>query len=192
MSTMPPVMPIELPAPTKWPTAIGVIGIIVASLGIVFSACCGLGLPFYMPAMVELMKQDPNMTQEKIDATMASIPPAAYMVPMSLLGLGISILLMVGSIGLLRRREKAVKLLKIWAWTDLAYSLAGLPIQFMFGMRGTQYPGASPADMVGPISGLCCGGLLGLAFPVFVLIWLSRQASKDEILAWAERRQEVI
>lgn len=180
------------PPPSKWPTVVGVIGIIVASLGLLGSVCCGLASPLYMPAAIEFMKQAPNMTPEQIDAKIAAIPPLYYILPASLVGLALSVLLMVGSIGLVRRRERSVKLLKIWAWTDLGYNVVSLPIQVMFQMRGTAYPGAGPEEMIGPASTLCCGGLLGFVFPIFVLMWLSRRAIKDEILMWAELRQGAI
>ena len=92
-----------VPERPKWPTVIAVSGIVLASLGF-FGGCCGLLVPFITNWSMSMASSGGNMSQEQVDKILAAQPPVAWIILASLVGLALSTLLLVGSIGLARRR----------------------------------------------------------------------------------------
>jgi hypothetical protein len=121
---VPPVQSVQLAeTPSKWPTVFGVIGIILAALG-VLGSCCGAISPLVWPRYIQWLEGMEGVTEEQIAMAKAGMLPAAWMVPASLVGLVMSVILMIGAIRLLRRLSSGVGLCKFWAW----FTGVGLPL----------------------------------------------------------------
>jgi len=195
-STEPSAIP---PAPetpdvprTSWPTAVGVIGIILGALGLL-GGCCGVVYPFAWPAYVNFIKQQPNVPPEVIQQLEASTPPLMWSVASGVIGLVLAVMLLLGSIKVMRRRIEGVSLCRIWAWIQIPWAIIAIvaniviQAQMMAKLQNVPTGGA-----VGPIIGGACGVIFGLGFPIFIVVWFSRKRVKDEIASWAYIDRDII
>ena len=182
--TMPP--PVLADSKPGWPTGLGIIALIFG-IGGALATLFGL-VNYFVPAM----------------ATNAGLPEDFYvkyrptMVPITLLTAAIAILLAVGGILLLKRRQKSAKLLKTWSILKIAVSV----ISIYFGMQiqketmevmtatvtgGEGGPGAESAAMVASTMSAMMPVIMILsllwawALPVFFLIWFSRAKVQNEV-----------
>ena len=65
----------EMPQPpSSWPTAFGIVGIILASLGLL-GGCCSLLTPAIWPRYLDMMS-NMNIPEEQMQIIRASQPPA--------------------------------------------------------------------------------------------------------------------
>lgn len=195
----PPVMapPSEMgelvPERSKWPTVIGVIGILVASFGL-FGGCCGVLSPFLMNFSRSMASSGGGMSQEQIDTMMASQPPMLWIIPASLVGMALATLLLIGCIGLARRRAGGVNLCKVWAWINIPWVLISLVVAAYF-----QFQVPADAQQMGVgfqyfflAAGACFALTTGVGFPMFMLIWFARPSVKDDVDAWAAESRAMI
>jgi len=109
------------------------------------------------------------------------------------ISIGLSLLLIAGGVGLLKRRLWSVRLCRTWAYIFLVFSAISLVVQI--GTMKTQFaaisrqqgsaPGAFEGMMWFSIGfGLCAGLVWSLALPIFLLIWFSRDKIKAEVATW--------
>jgi hypothetical protein len=192
----PPVGGAPLPQePARWPTPIGVLGIIFASLGLI-GGVCGLAWPAILPWYVDQMKNSWNVPQSQIDLMLASQPPTVWYLLSASIGLVFSILLMIGSIRLLRRRASGAKLVKAWAWITIVWVPLNIVISMMLAPglpAGSQPdPTMQQQQQVGMYFTIGCMAILGLAWPVFCVIWFARPKIRQQVSTWTEISPEVI
>ncbi len=178
----------EMPdKPSSWPTGIGVLGIVLASLGLV-GGCCGLLTPVFWSTMVDFMNSSGNVPEQQIQAMQAAKPPTGWSVGAGLIGLVLATLLMIGSIKVIRRRAEGVTLCKIWAWVAIPWSVLAFIVNMYIQMQIPQE--AQQMGAAGQVAGLAFGACMTLVFgigiPIFMLAWFSRQKIRDEIAGWAD------
>ena len=124
MKMSPPTMPAGPADPTiatkrsSWPSVLGILGIILATIGILSSTCS-----FFLPAMLgSLLEQmDP---QEKAEL-MASIPSGPFLYASLVVSLVLAIVLLWGAIQLLKRRQAARGLLNMYAVVSIIWFICG-------------------------------------------------------------------
>ncbi|MCI0363728.1 MAG: hypothetical protein L0219_07585 [Phycisphaerales bacterium] len=167
--------------PSKWPTVIGVIGIILASLGL-FGGCCGVAYPWLWPFYLDFLSNQPNITQDQIDQIVASQPPVWWMLVGGIMGLILAIWLLVASINLLRRRRRAVSATVAWAIVQIVWGFTSVGINVYLQLSSPA--GSDPTQALGSGFGMCCGLMIGVAWPAFVLIWLLRAKTKADTSTW--------
>ena len=191
---VPPVQSMQLPeVPSKWPTVFGVVGIILAALGL-FGGCCGMIVPLAMPRYIAWLESQPNVPQEQIDLTKASMPPVVWTLLAGLVGLALGTILLIGAIRLLRRRSSGVGLCKFWAWVTIPWSIVGFVIGMYLQMqvpKGSQQMGAA-GQYIGLAFGGCWVLVMGVGLPLFMLYWFTREPVRAEIAAWDEQRMGII
>jgi hypothetical protein len=180
-----------LEPPRSWPTVIGVFGIIFASLAIL-GGICGVISPFmgsFFSGMVPEEQRDQMVAQMRLSAPYPLLQ-AGY----QLVELVISIVLLVGSISLLRRSPGAPKLLRGYAWSDLVANLLGAGLTTLIGLSQIEQIKADPslAGMAGPLAGqgMIVFGivmfLLAGIWPVFLLLWFARSKVKEHVAGWGD------
>ena len=179
----PPVHSMQLPeAPSKWPTAFGVVGIILGSLGLL-GGCCGVLSPLVWPRYIQWLESMEGVPQEQIELARNSMPPAVWVVPASLVTLALSLILFIGAIKLIRRRASGVGLYKFWAWFNIPWSLLGFVVNLLLQARVPK--GDQPMGAIGQYAGLVFGGcwvlLMGVGLPLFMLYWFMRESIRSEI-----------
>jgi hypothetical protein len=191
---VPPVQSLEVPEQrSTWPTAFAVVGIILASLGLLGS-CCGVLSPLVWPRYIAWLESMEQMPQEQIEMARNQMPPALWIVPASLVGLALALILLIGAIKLIRRQAEGVGLCKFWAWFTIPWSLLGFVVQLLLQTRAAA--DAAPMGAAGQYIGLAFGGcwvlLIGVGWPLFMLYWFMREPVKAEIAAWGDVRRGVI
>lgn len=190
MSATPPTSPlVDLGPPrTTWPTVCGVIGIIWGGLSLM-CGCAG----YFSVAMTRwstsfIPAGSPEATQVKIQLeVMERFAIAMYaLITGSLL---LSVLLIVGSVGVIRRRRWSRKALAGWAMAGIILVLANLVYQYALHMAtkarmselGSSMPPGTEAMQIVMLVAIL---VFGWAWPVFLLIWLSRPKIRDEVNRW--------
>lgn len=187
-----PLMP-PLPAANKtpWSTIIGIIAIVFGGGGIL-TGLMGMLAPLFNQLFIEFMPADQTamyQTQARYQWWGVGLSVAAMLV---------AVLLLVGGIGLLKRRPAAVSRLKTWAVAKIVLTLAMATFQGVMqaGMwesmqqqaqQQTQQPGAALPEVFSNLMiAMTVAFTLawGLALPVFMLIWFGRKKVTAEVRSW--------
>lgn len=181
-------IPIDEPQ-RKWPTVIGVIGIILSSLGLLCT-CPGffaLQLQRWGNSMAAQSGQANPVGEAQLKAAEQF---HIFTLALLTIGLFVTIWLLVGSIALLKRRRKARTHMIGWAMASLLLMALNVALQillFQSAMAELQRTGdAHLANQlwVGVAIGGCFGILFGVALQAFVLIWFSRRKIIEEVAQW--------
>jgi hypothetical protein len=175
----------DLARPTSWPTALGVVGIILACLGLV-GGCCGVTSPLFYPAFIDWMAQS-NVPPEQLDAMRAQQPPLVWALVSGIVGMALSALLLAGSIGLLRRLESGVRWCTWWAWADIPWSVLVFVVTLMLQLRipAVAQQGGDVGKVFGIVFSSCMTIVLGLGVPIFFLAWFARGKIREEVAGWS-------
>jgi hypothetical protein len=175
----PPLPDPTLYPPTQrsvWPSVIGIISIVLASLGII---CMPIGLAFNSynrmnPKQAELMADFPSWY-------------GTYQIASSILYVMLYVLLLVAGILLVRRRLAAARSAHlIFALANLLALGVGMAMLAVLNQAISQ---SVSSDMrhgmqVGLMFGGACTLIIAGAYPVFLLVWFSRSRIRQEINAW--------
>jgi hypothetical protein len=177
---------------SRWPTVIGTIGIVLASLGL-FCGCMG----YFGPALAQWgvdMQTQQGQTPDPYAVASVQAQRNLFMFAaiVTTAGMIVAVLQMVGSISLVRRRPSARSLMMVYAILAIVMACVGAGFQIMLNgeterlaaEQGAQAPAGFGA--IGLIIGLSFGIVLGLGWPVFLLIWFSRRKIRDEVEQWGE------
>jgi len=181
------------PKASVWPMVIGVIAIVVASLGLAGS-CCGMFSPFISGFFIDMAADSGSAPPEQIAMMRASQPPVVWMLFASLIGLGLSVLLLLGGIAIARRRANGATLCKVWSWINSPWAAIAFIIGAYFQLivpQDSQQMG-SAFQYLGLAFGACITLVVGIAFPLFMLIWFAKATIKDEIAAWEAESRAMI
>ena len=200
MSTLPPsTYPAPQlamsPQPRAWPMVVGVIAIILGALG-ALGGCIGTVFTPFAAAMIRFV---PEAQRGGLGAIEQMVPT---LLVMALLGLVLAVLLLIGGIGLVRRRPYGVMICLIWSVLKLVYVVVNSVIGYLINlsqmehieaMQRTAGVQAVPAEVFGAIGafGACFGIVWGWALPIFMLIWFSRSAIRSEVRAWTAPPEEL-
>lgn len=172
-------IPVALP-PSKWPTVLGTIAIILAALGL---------LSLIGPIVARFAPKPPTS-----QPTPPIMLPATWTAVGMPLHVTLSILLLIGGIGLLTRRRWSARAMRIWGIGDLLLTIVGLVFTLVAipayqqqmqqqNPSMSQVPGGAFLGIM--LVSMCFGGVISLAAPVFALIWFSRRKIRDEVATWA-------
>jgi len=157
-----PAEPDKTPA---WAIAIGVISIIYASLGLI---CTPVSL-----VSSRAMPSPPGFEE--------MLPPwfETYSIVAGLVGMGVAVILLVAGIGLVRRRGGAVSLHVVYGLIAVLMGIVGMFVTFA-AFDFSRLEGPAKAGAIGGVA----GGIIGLAYPIFVLIWFSRAKIRQQAAGW--------
>ncbi|GJQ30944.1 MAG: hypothetical protein HBSAPP03_28280 [Phycisphaerae bacterium] len=191
--SIPPSEPGDLelpPAPVKWPKTVGVISIVWAGLGLV----CGGCLPVVGIAAMSMIP--PEMKAE--------FPPNMAGTP-ALWGLGVigllnALLLLIAGIITIRRNPIGGPVHLVYACLAVVLFAGSMFLQFQnqeaLARWAAENPGTQfakqmnmPGQKIGTYVGMAFGAVLGLAYPVFLLVWFG--AVKRGASAWPPRDEGV-
>ncbi len=185
--TPPTQAPPPLVRASVWPTVVGIIGIIYASLGL-FGTFCGLAFLFILLSYADWLESF-GISEQWMQEMQASMSPVSWTVPASLVGLALVILLFVGAVRLLRRQASGARLCALWSWIIIPWTIIATVITLVFHFNAPAPSGGPGEQIVGAIAGVI-GTVIGLVFPVFVVIWFSRPTIKSQVAQWRRRSDE--
>lgn len=179
------------PAPSSWPTVIGIIAIVFGAGGIL-GGCWGSIAPLMLDQMTSFMPTAASRAQLEIVGQWAGLSVA-----LSAGALLVATLLLIAGIGLVKRTAWAARATIVWVVAKLLF-VAGQSIATYFIQQETMAaisqsdpslaqmpPGATEMMVVG---GTACALLWGWALPIFMLIWFARGKIRAEVATWGGGR----
>lgn len=162
-----------------WPKPIGILSIVFGSLGLVCNGCGGVSLlaqPFLMSFGEEQFGPAPDVFKPLLGQVV--------LLPIALI---LSIVLLFAGIMLLGRKPASRTLHLLYAWLSVPLAVAGTYFGYKQITRLVEWKSANPsngwASQVDPnvqLTFLVVGVFIGLAWPLFVLVWfglIKRNAS---------------
>ena len=186
---------------TAWPIVIGIIALVVGSLAVLANGCGGLvgnvAIVFFFERLEAQGGLDPvTAAQMGVLRGFVVINAVAAVV-----GSALGVLLLIGGIGLMRRRPWSRTVLVVWSITRAVFAVPAVIVGYF--MSTAQFEameeaaessgGAMPMGLFTLMRGL---GLAGAVFallwawtlPAFLVCWLSRDVIKKEVALWATSR----
>jgi hypothetical protein len=168
--------------PTQWPGFVGVLGIAVSAVLFVDKAE-ELLTPWLWPQEAWRQRFTPAMA----NLVAETIPPMQWTLPASFVGMLLAVLLFVGSVGVLRRRQSGVRLCRSWAWLAILWGSAEVIIASVLLQRlALDAPQLAPEGWAGAVAlGIFVALAMILAFPLFLLLWFRRETIRRETAHWS-------
>lgn len=187
MNTPPMSSDFDLPsAPPAWPKVIGIISIVLASLGLVCGVC---GLIQNGMAVAQ------GGADMQISETETVKLPAPSVLSLVLMGMSWlwSLVLLTAGIMTVKRRANGRILHIVYAGISIVIGIASLAVSWMDSQRMLEAMNAIPemAQMAGFIKMMvfffmCIGAAMGLGYPIFCLVWFGMLGKRPEVGAAAE------
>ncbi len=191
----PPSDPAEVPpSPSTWPTAIGVIAIVLGGVG-TLGGCVGAFSPLLMGMIQSIVPEG------KVTVLEGMMDWAVWLVAVSIVSMLIAVLLLVAGIGVIKRRAWGPKVALVWAGLKMIFvivhSVASYLIQIaqfeamQVAIANDQNMSAGMGTFMGSmmqalgIFGVLIGVLWGWALPVFLFVWFARKKIRTETAGWA-------
>ncbi|MDP1663422.1 MAG: hypothetical protein Q8L55_16040 [Phycisphaerales bacterium] len=182
--------------PARWPRVLGWFSVVIGVLGIIKNACgavVNLGFGGNMP-----IGQRAEQKQAIEDALSGMGVIVGSLGVLAIVSTGVSVLLLVAGVQLLKRRPGAVRLHRGWALVRLFVGLIEMGLAYVqqsavmkatIESMPTGQGAPPPAQMATCMNvmlgcGMTIGLLLVLAYPVTVLAVLSRPWAKAEVAKW--------
>ena len=191
---------------SSWPTVLGIIGCILASLGVLSSTCA-----FFLPSIMKsLVEQLPPEQQAQM---MSEMPVGPFLYVSSFVGLVLALVLLIGSIKLLKRKEACRSLLNGYAVASIVWFICSLVWQAtvlhpeMKAKRAELMEAALQQDDqetsegqdnsyamdaseqmedVSFYAGQACTGVLTIGWCALILVFMNAGRYRDEIESWVD------
>jgi hypothetical protein len=171
----PPPPPPYPQRPSSWPKVIGIISIVLAGLGLI---CTPIGLATRQaagPAGAEAMAGAPAWY-------------ATYQVVSALAGIVVAALLLVAGILLCKRRPAGRTMHIAYAILNIVVAVGNVIAAVTAASNIDTGPNEAALFVPVLIGGMVVGLVIGLAYPVFLLVWFTRTKVRDEVAAWTAGR----
>lgn len=178
MTYQPPPTPVGYASPNQplRPTSVtvlAIIGIVLASLGLLSSICGGVAL--IMSSSMDLASE---MSAPEV-AMQESTLWTGYSIFSYVAGLAMAALLMYGSIGSLSLKPGARKAMLLYAKLAIAFAILGIimTLVILLPIARPHFSSSDPAEVAGAWGGVIgglLGALLGVIYPIFVLIFFRK------------------
>jgi len=157
--------------PSTWPTVIGIISIILASLGLLCT-----------PLLTVVNAVNPGT--QKVYEYLPDWYRTWEIVGM-FGGIVFAVVLLIGGITLLKRRPVGRTLHLVYAVVSFAAAAVNVVIFATIIAKTAGMPTPMRAGLIGGGVGGTCGGLI---YPIFLLIWFLRARIAQEVRTWAGER----
>jgi hypothetical protein len=194
----PPIMPGAIASPTRraaWPAPIGIIAVVLGSCAVLQS-----GAGFFMPLITGLARNLPRPKNQP-DPFAGMDDYMGAMLAVYAVGMLVAVVLIVAGAGVIRRRAWSGPAVLTWAVLKILYAVAYSVVMALVQKSQMEAVIASASTNAPPGSGPPPGLMSGLgvgiaaftaiflfiwlaALPVFMLIWFTRRAIKEEVASW--------
>lgn len=165
---------------SRWPEAIGIIGIVLAIIAFLDK----------LDDLVTLAWTEEEWSRlvgaPLADAIVRALPPVGWRLTSSLVQMTLAVLLFMGSLGLRRRQRSGVSKCRTWAVLAIAWAAVEIGWAIWWLSRyPTDVMGIPPSTWQGFAAfGIAVALVILLAFPVFLLVWFSRDEVRAEYESW--------
>jgi hypothetical protein len=175
--TPPPIPPAMAPGfqpEPGWIKPIGIISIVLGSLGVLGGCCSTIG-SFAGPALLANLPPENQLPPEAM--------PTVGTIVLSVLSLLNAVLLLIAGILLLKLKPIARPLHLVYAALAIPLAIAGMFLQLKVQSATVAHQSsmgiaAPPGQEIGLFLGLGCGAIFGLAYPIFILVWFGALSKK--------------
>jgi hypothetical protein len=154
------------PIPSVWPKVIGIISIVLASLGLICTPISWLTTTFVTHAH-EVMKVFPEWW-------------STYTTVSSVVGIFMALILLGAGITTLMRRGIGRSLHLVYGAAGILIAIGNVVVIAMT-LLGAEMEGPMRVAFIG---GIVVGVPLGMIYPVFLIIWFLRSKIRQEVAAW--------
>lgn len=194
----------QVTARSKWPTVLGILGVIFGSIGILSSTC-----GFFLPAILSSVSE--QMSPEEQAQIIGEMPTGPFFNVALIIGLLLAILWLWGSIRLLKRRQSARGLLNgyavlailwficafIWQATVVHPEMQAKQAELMQAAQQKEQDSATndvdQMDSMGnPLADTefyfsqACGGVWVIGWSVLILFFMNSGRYRHEIESWRD------
>ncbi len=179
-----PVVPGPLPVKKSgWPTAIGVITVVLGSLGALSGIWSIVG-QFLMSALSQIPGQKETI------ALLTHWRP--WLIAIAAATIIVAILLLFGGITLMRRRAFSRSLILVWAALKIVLVIVSSVITYQLNeaqfavmqQSGMNMSGMQGVMNIAGIASVIVSLVWGMALPVFMIIWFMRPRVMREMNQW--------
>ena len=164
--------PQQAPSRSSWPTAIGVISIVLGSLGLICTPLSAL-VSRFSPQIEQVQGNSPDWY---MTYSTASLP----------VGIALAVLLLVAGICLLKRIHASRALHLTYAGANIAWAVIGsimvITVLFPSFLEGDMPNKA--AVIGGMVGGAIVGMAFGMVWPIFLLVWFRRRKIRQQVQGW--------
>ncbi|MCP4201731.1 MAG: hypothetical protein GY769_07335 [bacterium] len=165
----------------RWPGVVGVVGIIVAVLMFVDQVDDLLALLVLSPETWSRW-----LGPKQAEIVVRLMPPVGWVAVAAVIGAALAVLLFIGSMRIHRHMRSGVELCRRWSQVTIAWAVIQITAaiswlqrnaDFISDLANGEWQGAAAFGVVVAL------GVM-LAFPVFLLVWLSRPVVRREYATW--------
>jgi len=176
---------LSIPArPTAWPTALGVIAIVLGAMG-VLGGCWGTLAPFFMKMLADVLPPGQPTGLESFEKW------GFWIALIQGIMMCVAALLLAAGIGLVKRRKWGVTAAYTWSVLKIVFVLLNvIPAYLMqqeqfevMTQQGVPAMGGGFFEVFG-VAAIAFGVIWGWALPIFFLIWFARATIKAETAEW--------
>jgi hypothetical protein len=166
----------------RWPTVVSTVGIVLAALMFLDKLDDLLLLGWTEDDWARVLGA------ELAALVVRALPPAAWRLVSALIQLALALLLFSGSLALRRHHRAGVGRCRLWAWLAIVWSVSAMGVGLLWVQRYVGgVPDVSAVYWYGSATfGIIVALSILLAFPVFLLYWLSRADVRAEYGSWVE------
>jgi len=193
MEPMPPAQDAPHAASRSgWPMTVGVITIIFGALGLL-AGCAGVGFMLFIEPLTSALADASGQSIDSFGLA-GMIEWKGWIVATTVVAALVALPLLAGGIGLTRRRSRSRPILVTWAIAKMALAAANGVLSLMVNRSQFDAAQENPvtAGMSAELSKMMSDGftvvgvLWGWALPVFLLVWFSRRAIKEDMATWSD------
>ncbi len=179
--TIPPSMgdfhvPVEPPA---WPKVVGIISIVLSSLGLVCGVC-GIGFLAFMRPLLK-------MAEAQMGPAPEVLIPGPLLVALAAVGVVWSAVLLVAGIATLRRRPNGRMLHVVYSGVAIVLTVISSFVNWQHQSAILKWVSENPTDQwakqqspMGAYAGMAFGVCIGLGYPIFLLVWFGAMGKRPE------------
>ncbi|MEX2218940.1 MAG: hypothetical protein WD749_09290 [Phycisphaerales bacterium] len=184
-------MPPPPSGPTTWPMVIGIIAIVLGSLGLL-SSCAGIAGPLFVK-FAAAMAEEGGAKESEMVALRGIEQYMGLLILDSILGLVAAALLLVAGIGLLKRTAWSPRAMVIWAIGKIPLVVFATVVGYLVNQAQFEAMANDPQQKTpvpaGLMEAIAAGSavftfIFGIALPIFVLVWFTRAKVRAETAGW--------
>lgn len=177
-------LPAALPA---WPKVVGIISIVLASLGLTCGTC-GVGMLAFLPQILK-------MAEQQMGPAPTVMFPGPMLVGITALGVLWSVVLMVAGIMTVKRKPAGRIAHLLYAPVSVLLTIVSTAVNWQYQSGVSAWAAANPTDKwaqqhnsTGSFVGMAIGVIIGLGWPIFLLIWFGVVKTRPEQMGVVEER----